>query len=170
MYVCDGERLSLRFATTAASGSPRERTLQLVQRQLGQVGIEVVPVYVPSAVLFGTIFTSGEFDAVLFNHILGPDSSALMADLYSCDGSLNISGYCQRLVTEDLDQALRILDGTHLARVLNRADAQLARDVPVIPLVERPLMAAFRSEVQNVNLNTRAWNAFANAENWWLAE
>jgi hypothetical protein len=73
-------------------------------------------------------------------------------------------------VTRDLDQARRILDGRRLADVLNRVDAQLAKDVPVILLFEQPLLAAFRASVRNVSLRTRAWNPFANAENWWLAE
>jgi peptide/nickel transport system substrate-binding protein len=170
VYVCDGERLALRFVTTAGGG-PRERTLELVQDRLGQVGIAVTPVYAPSLVVFNQVLKSGDFDLVLFNHIHGsPDTAATAVDLYGCGGSQNYSGYCQRLVTRDLDQATRILDGARLAQVLNRADAQLAKDVPVIPLVERGLLAAFTTSVRNVNLNTRAWNPFANAENWWLAE
>ena len=40
IYVCDGERLSLRLGT--ASGVPiRERTVELIQRHLRQVGVEV---------------------------------------------------------------------------------------------------------------------------------
>jgi peptide/nickel transport system substrate-binding protein len=168
VYVCDGERLSLRFFTTAGRGSPRERTLQLVQGQLGQAGVEVVPVFAPGSVLFNQILPNGEFDVALFNWIQDPNAAALMADLYGCGGDQNYSGYCQRLVTEDLDQAKHILDGARLTQVLNRADAQLAKDVPVIPLVERPLLAAFHTSVRNVTLDTGAWNPFANAEEWWL--
>jgi peptide/nickel transport system substrate-binding protein len=139
-----------------------------VQSQLGQVGVEVIPVFAPSSVLFSQIIPSGEFDVALFNWIQSPDYTVGIADLYGCGGDLNYSGYCQRLVTRDLDQARRILDVAQRARALNRADAQLSKDVPVIPLVERPLLAAFRTSVRNVSLDTRAWNPFANAENWWL--
>jgi peptide/nickel transport system substrate-binding protein len=169
VYVCGGERLSLRFVTTAGAGSPRERTLRLVQSQLGQVGIEVRPVFAPSNLLFNQILTSGEFELILFNWIKTyPDSDLDSHDLYGCDGNQNYSGYCQRLVTKDLDQVRRVLDPAQQARVLRRADAQLARDAPVIPLVERPLLAAFRPSLRNVDLATGAWNPFQNAENWWL--
>ena len=75
-------------------------------------------------------------------------------------------GYCQRLVTRDLDQSDRILDAGQRARVLNRADRQLARDVPTIPLFEVPALAAVRSTVRNFVPNScdPTWNA----ENWWL--
>ena len=142
-----GERFRLRFFTTAGSGSPRERTFKLVQGQLRQVGIEVVPVFAPPNVLFNQIIPSGEFDVALFNWIQDPEAAALMADVYGCDGDLNYSGYCQRLVTKDLDQATAHPRRSHLARVLNRADAQLAKDVPVIPLVERPLLAALTTHL-----------------------
>jgi len=82
--------------------------------------------------------------------------------------STNFTGYCQRLVARDLDQARRILDQDQRARVLNGADAQLARDVPVIPLFQPPLAVYVRSEIQNYvdRFPTAPWNA----ENWWLAK
>ncbi len=69
-------------------------------------------------------------------------------------------------MTSDLDQSDRILDRGQWARVLNRAEAQLARDVPVIPLFEVPAVAAVRSSVWNYRPNflDQTWNA----ENWWL--
>jgi ABC-type transport system substrate-binding protein len=171
VYVCGGDRLALRFVTTGGTGSPRERALQLVQERLRQVGIAVSPVYVPTASHLSQILDSGDFDLALFNWIAAdPDEAASKVDLYGCGAAQNLSGYCQRLVTRDLDQATRILDSGRLAQVLNRADAQLARDVPVIPLVERSVFAAYRTSLRNVTLDTRAWNPFQNAENWWLAE
>ena len=67
----------------------------------------------------------------------------------------------------DLDQSDRILDVQQRARVLNRADDQMARDVPTIPLFEVPLMVAVRSTVRNFKpsgFNDPTWDA----ENWWL--
>ncbi|MBA2297723.1 MAG: hypothetical protein H0W14_06750 [Actinobacteria bacterium] len=79
---------------------------------------------------------------------------------------MNWSGYCQRLLTKELDQAERILDTAARGRVLNRADRQLAKDVPVIPLYEVPLVLALRERVRNVVVSP--FNLFWNAENWWL--
>ena len=86
--------------------------------------------------------------------------------MYGCGGIQNYGGYCQRLVTRDLDQADRILDEGDQARVLNRADAQIARDVPVIPLHQVPFPAAVRSTVRGFVLSP--FNPLWGAENWWL--
>lgn len=168
IYICAGERMSLRLATTAAAGGPRERTAELVQRNLAQVGISVTPVFTNLTTLVEQILKSGTFDLALFNWIFGVDRAASLADLYRCGGGQNYAGYCQRLVTRDLDQATRVLRRERLVTVLNRADTQLARDVPVIPLVERPIVAAFTTSVRGVSLDTGAWNPFQGAENWWL--
>jgi peptide/nickel transport system substrate-binding protein len=157
--------MSLRFVTTADDPA-RAQTLSVVQRQLAEIGIEVRFVFGTRAAVFDQILPSGEFDLALYSFIGSPSTDAL-GD-YACGGRQNYSGYCQRLVTRDLDQARRLLDGGRLADALNRVDAQLARDVPVIPLFERPLLAAFDPSVRGVSLNTRAWNPFANAESWWL--
>ena len=49
---------------------------------------------------------------------------------------------------------------------LNRADAQIAKDVPVIPLYQLPFPAAVKSYVRNLTLSP--FNPLWSAENWWL--
>ena len=71
IYSCAGERLRLRFFTTAGVAD-RELALQLMQTQLRQAGVEVDPVYAPRLALFGTILPGGDFDAALFS--LGRES------------------------------------------------------------------------------------------------
>jgi peptide/nickel transport system substrate-binding protein len=139
------------------------RTLELIQRQLRQVGVEVELSFAPAPTLFGQIFPSGEFDAVeyaLFSF------DELGANVHGCGGANNITGYCQRLVTRDLDQSGRILDAGQRARVLNRADAQMAKDVPVIPLYQTPNVIAFRATIRNVV--SASSHELWNAEDWWL--
>jgi peptide/nickel transport system substrate-binding protein len=166
IYSCAGERLALRFV---ARGAPerRVRTLQLVQAQLRQAGIAVVPEYASSPSGHDQVLASGDFDVTLFAWFGAGADGGGIKDLYGCGGQQNFTGYCQRLVTRDLDQSDRILDARQRARVLNRADAHLARDVPVIPLFEVPSVAAVRSTVRNFvpKLGDPTWNA----EDWWLA-
>jgi ABC-type transport system substrate-binding protein len=72
-------------------------------------------------------------------------------------------------VTSDLDQAERILDADQQARVLNRADARMATDVPVIPIYQQPQWAAVRKTVRNFVPNSwNPLNPLSNAEDWWL--
>jgi peptide/nickel transport system substrate-binding protein len=163
IYACAGARLALRFFTIAGA-TFRIRTVQLIQSQLRQAGIEVELSFAPAPTLFTQIFSSGGFDAVEYALFSGGD--VLGAPAHGCGGSANITGYCQRLVTRDLDQSDRILDARQRARVLNRADAQLAKDVPMIPLFQTPNVIAFRAKLRNV-VSASAHELW-NAEKWWL--
>ena len=108
IYVCAGSRLSLRFVTTVPPGGFRPRVIELVQAQLRQAGIEVVPSFATTSAIFNQILASGDFDVALFSWISTPGASAKA--IFGCGGEQNYTGYCQRLVTADLDQAERILD------------------------------------------------------------
>ena len=85
--------------------------------------------------------------------------------MFACGN--HVGRYCQRLVTRDLDQANRILDPAQRARVLNRADVQLARDVPALPLYELPFVAAVRPNVRGFALSPVP-TELMDPENWWL--
>jgi peptide/nickel transport system substrate-binding protein len=166
IYACDGTRLSFRLATLA--GDPRRQGIvENIQRQLRSAGVEIVPVYYPPPILFDQVLPSGNFDLALFSYLSFPDGPGRSHLLYGCGGGQNLAGYCQRLVDRDLEQARRIVDPRRQAEVLNRADAQLAKDVPVIPLFQIPVVIASKSSVRNVRL-VAFLDPFVNAENWWL--
>ena len=165
IYVCAGQRLSLTFVAPVIPGSYRPRVIELAQKQLREVGVEVVPRYGSGPSVIGQVVPSGDFDVALFNW-----SSASQDDswksVFGTGGDQNYMGYRQRLVTSDLDQADRILDSARQAAALNRADAQMARDVPAIPLFERPEWAATTVDLRN--FAPTALDPLAGAENWWL--
>jgi peptide/nickel transport system substrate-binding protein len=163
IYSCGGERLSLRFVANAGVAS-RSRVFELAQAQLRRVGIEVRPTYAPGPALLDQVIPSGEWDVWLISYFYLPEQPVDLA--FRCQGPVNMTGYCQRLVTRELDQANRILDPVQYAGALNRADAQMARDVPVIPLWQEPSLAVFRSTIRGFVPTEPlvAWNA----EDWWL--
>jgi peptide/nickel transport system substrate-binding protein len=169
VYSCDGRRLSLRFMTTVIPGGFRPAVLDLVQAQLRRVGVEVTPSFAASGALFDQIVRSGDFDVALFAWVSGPSAAHSAQGIFACGGSQNFTGYCQRLVTAQLDQATRILDPQKQARTLNAADRQLARDVPVLPLYQQTQAIAARDSVRNVGLSLiTGVDPLWNAENWWL--
>jgi peptide/nickel transport system substrate-binding protein len=162
-YVCGAERLSLRFVANLGVAS-RSRLVELVQAQLRRVGIEVVPSFAPNAILANQIIPSGKWDVWPIAFFYLPDQAVDLA--FRCQGPANVTGYCQRLVTRELDQASRILDPNQYASALNRADRQMARDVPMLPLWQEPSLATYRSTLRGFVPTEPlvAWNA----ENWWL--
>ena len=163
VLLCGGERLSLRFVTSAAI-VVRAQALPLIQAQLRAAGVEVVPVFAAPASFFGQILPQGAFDVALFSWAGSPAAS--WANVYGCDAPQNYTGYCQRLVTAHFNEADRILDDRQRARVFNRADRGLASDVPTIPLFQFVATAAYDTSVHGFVL--LPWNALWNAENWWL--
>ena len=168
IYVCEGGRLSSRLATLAAD--PRlQQALEGIQRQLRQVGIDIVPVYLPGSVLFNEILPSGGFDLALSSYIRGPGAPGRPGRPVR----LRSGAKLLRLLPAARDSRARS-GPAHpgcepQAGVLNRADAQLANDVPVIPMYQNPVVAASTALVRNVGLGVY-WDALANAEDWWLAE
>jgi len=165
IYVCAGNRLSLRFVTAAAV-ERRELTVRLAQAQLRDVGIEVIHVFAPPAVAFGQILPSGEFDLFLFGWILGA-STAGWEDVFGCQGPNNYTGYCDRLVTRDLVQSSQILDDSRRVELLNRIDARLAKAVPAIPLYQGTGLFAFKATIRGVVSNC-CGSDYWNSEDWWL--
>lgn len=163
IYSCAGERLSLRFVARG-----RRPAAELIHAQLKQAGVEVVPIYATQSA-HDQVLETGDFDVTLFAWLGAAGGDAWgIKDLYGCGGSQNYGGYCQRLVTRDLDQADRIVDSGRRARILNGADVRLARDVPSIPLFETQGLAAVRSEVRNFLPEFSFLDPTWNAENWWL--
>ena len=170
IYVCAGERLSLRGLTIA--GNPSfEGALRIISEQLRRAGIEVRPEFAALGTLFGPsgIVPSGAFDLLLFSWVRTSDEPS-MNQILRCGGTQNFTGYCQRLVTRDLDEVGRVLDVDQRARVLNRIDARVALDVPLLPLYHLPLIGAASASLRGYALAPSGpLDPFVGAENWWLA-
>ena len=117
--------------------------------------------------LFGQILPRGEYDAALF---AWAGFGGLTWPEGWCGHVNNWGGYCSRLTTRDLKQTDLIVDPRQRARVLNAADAKLARAVPVLPVVQPVLRAAIRRTVRGVVPGGGPFFFEQNSEDWWLAE
>jgi peptide/nickel transport system substrate-binding protein len=166
IYVCPGGKLTLR-AYTVAGVAVREEALRIVTSRLRRAGVELVPKYVPGGPLFNQLGRSGDFDVMLLG--FRPLTNDGNRDTnFRCDGAQNSTGYCQRLVDRDLGEASRVLDADLRADVINRADARIAIDVPILPLFHNPLLGVARASLRGYTL-AESDNPFIGAENWWLA-
>jgi peptide/nickel transport system substrate-binding protein len=168
IYSCAGERLRLRFVTTAGVSS-REQILRVVTNQLERAGVEVETVYAPNVPLFDNVLPSGNFDVALFQYTKSVPGDAFSP--YRC--AATYSGYCSRLVDSDLDQLDRTLDPARRVVVANRIDRRLAADVPALPLLQYPLTYVVRrgrlhGVVPNGFSALTTGGSLWNAENWWL--
>ena len=168
IYVCDGARLSLRFFTHVGPGSIRPGIVEQMQAQLRRVGVEVVPTFAPPNAVFGPggVYARGEYDVALLAFIRASQGDGTKS-LFGCGAAQNVTGYCQRLVTSDLDQAAQIFDAGRQATVLNRADGRIAKDVPVVPLFQHPSYAVLARRARGFVFNSTT--GVAGANDWWLA-
>ena len=106
IYDCNGERLASHLhdgresGGSSRSGSPRSSS---------EVGIEVKPTYAPPRHCSGRSCRAATSISPPRAR-LRPRSDRTRRHIFGCEGASNLTGYCQRLVTRDLDQADRILD------------------------------------------------------------
>ena len=167
IYSCDGERLRLRFVTTA--GVPvREQVLQLAQAHLRSVGVEVVLTFASNPAFFGQLLPRGEYDAGLFAWL--NNGGGVAWPEARCGDVQNWAGFCSRLIMRDVQQTEFIVDPQQRARVLNAADVKLARAVPVLPVVQPVVRAAIRTSIRGFVPGGSQFNVTQNSEDWWLAE
>jgi len=167
IYECAGERLRLRFVTSAGN-SVRERIVTLAAAHLRNVGVEVVPAYAPLNVFLDQILPNGDFDVALFNWGGVYGGVVVWPDVL-CGNEQNFAGYCSRLVTRDAGQNL-IGSLAVRARVLNHLDTKLAKAAPVLPLVQPAIRAFFRSNLHGVSFGGSNFEVQEASEDWWLAQ
>jgi len=165
IYSCGGQRLSLRLATVTGIEA-RARTLELAQAELRQIGVEVVPRYVLFDPFFDQVY-GGDFDLALYSWGAG-GSATWPGTTFECQQPDNPTGYCDRLVTRDLDQATRTIDDRRRTGLLNSIDVRLARAAPVIPLYQGVGLFARKATVRGVVPSGAGSNFTWNAENWWI--
>ena len=167
IFSCQGRRLSFRFASTAGSVL-RERTFDLIEPELRRVGIDLVKAFSPRQLFFDTLLPQGDWDLALFAWFYGLDPAGVgLENIWGCKGSNNVTGYCNHKVTTLLRTASAQRKASLRARLLNRADALMARDLPTLPLFVRPGYVIYNSRIRNVKWNPI--DALWNAQDWWIA-
>ena len=164
IWSCGGVRASVRFATTAGN-QLRELAQSMMQDQARAAGIELRTDNASAAHLFGTRLPALDYDLIMFAWILGDPAGSYA--LYGCGGSLNSLGYCSPTVTDLLERAAGEVDADARAALANDADAQLAEDLPSLPLFVRPTFLITRKTLHGAVNNPSPQGPTWNVEDWW---
>jgi peptide/nickel transport system substrate-binding protein len=166
IFSCPGlGKLSFRFSTTAGN-QLRALTFEIIQRQLKSVGIELVPRFQPAGLLFGTTLPSSDWDIIMFTWVQTPASKITSKDLYACGGEQNYMNYCNRRVTNLLNQTAVNLDEAQRTKLLNQADVLIANDIPSIPMFVRPVFAISNKKMKGFTAPTTLEGSPWNANTW----
>jgi len=159
-------KLSFRYFTTTGN-QLRALAFEIIQRQLKSVGIELVPRFQVSGLLFGTTLIARDWDLMWFGWQGSPSSSITAEDLYSCGGDQNYMTYCNRKLTKILDQVSTTLDAGKRAQLINQGEARyLTKDVASIPMFARPVFMISARNVRGPVVNPTNEGAAWNVSSW----
>jgi len=145
---------NIRFkpVLVAVNSSPFKETAQIVQEQLRIVGIESNLVLLATADVDKRTYQDKDFDLWVNDGTFGPDPENLCARFCST-GSSAPTGYA----SAEFDAAM--VDGARQANVADRANAYfraqaiLARDLPLAPLVDTAVIVQSRDNVTGLAYN-----------------
>jgi len=175
-----GQPLELRI-TTPTGSQTRELTQQLLQEQLGAVGIRLTIENAPAASIFGNweengLLKRGEFDIVEDTWGADFDPADFLATLFTSDQIPTAANGGEgwnffRLDDPQLDAAIAAgsatLNQEERAAAYRTAVERIAESSVYIPLYRRAELDAFSAAVQGYEINS--WDEFTwNAKDWWL--
>jgi peptide/nickel transport system substrate-binding protein len=165
----DGKRLSFRISTTSGN-KLREDTQQVILDQLKKVGIEITIENAEGSAVFDKFFpesgnfADADYDIALFAYVQTPFISGSVG-LYTTDSGQNEMSYSNPKVDELLQAAAKSTDRDEVVELSNQADEEMWKDLPTIPLYQKPTLLPYRDTLVNVIDNASTfgplWNAYA---------
>src|SRR5262249_47432318 len=162
-WTCNGVKASFRFKWRSGDQLV-ELSFEAMQAQLKDVGIQLVADDTVNAL--SQDLPNGNYDIILFVWIGSPDISG-WDDIYGCRSGSdhaqdNNQGYCNQKVDKLLMAANHQLQPAKQYGLTNRALALMAKDLPTLPLFQRPTYLVYRTVmkglVENPTNEGPVWN------------
>jgi len=167
IMVCGGTKAHL-LHTSTSTNRRRVAAAQIYKENLKDIGIDVDLRLVPPNVLFGDgpqSNSAGNWDMSEYAWVTSPDSSFVVPWL-ACGKPSNNMTYCNRKVSRLLNKTDVTLNAKARAKFFAQANAQLTKDVPVIPLYAVPVIQVSKNAVKGLGSPNPAvvgpsWNIHA---------
>lgn len=163
----EGADTSITFSTTSGEAL-RENLQQIVQQQLGEIGIDVSIDNSSASTFFGEVTPGGNFEMAEFAWISTPEpviSTLFSANQLPPDGQ-NYYRYEDQEATEAMEQANATIDEQERAELLQTAQEEMAEDVPLIPIYQRPVTYAYDESLEGPVVNGTLAGPFWNLGDW----
>lgn len=164
-YEKEGKPLQLRLSTTAGN-KLREQQGVLIQDQLKKIGVDIRIDNSDSKTLFGTRLPKGDFDIANFAWIGTPFPASGANQIYKSGSDSNYGKYSNSSVDSLMTKALAEPDFEKRTALLNQVDELMWKDLPNIPLYQKPTFLAFADKYANIEDNTTTETPFWNVEEW----
>ncbi len=159
--------LTLRMS----SDNPIRTTIaRQLQGDLAAVGLRLALLDTPTADLLrpGGVLFRREFELVTFAWLTAPDPRGY--ELWACDAipaasngwrGANVTGWCNRIADTAMQDAARALAATERTASYHTQQAAFTADLPVLPLVQRPIVVFAHPQLQGITPDPLApitWN------------
>src|SRR3954449_7279463 len=164
IFTCSGTKVAFDFASTTGNAL-RTLAFTIFQDQAAKAGIQLRNAFVPAGTLFGSKLPAHDFDLAMFTQIVSVDPH-YVATNFACGNASNYTEYCNRQVTRWLLQSDRELNDSKRLALVKKVGKVLAKDVPMIPLFQRPTYFVYKTALGGLVDNPTSQGPTWNAENW----
>lgn len=169
IYAKNGKKISLRITTTSGNKT-REDQGELIKSQLAKVGIEIKIDNSPSKVLFNQRLPKGDFDIANFAWVGSVFPLSGAAQIYVTGQDSNYGAYSNADYDKLAKQAAAELDAKKQLALADQEDKLMWKDIPNLPLYQKPTFIATRKKYVNIGDNTTNEGPFWNSNTWGLAK
>jgi peptide/nickel transport system substrate-binding protein len=167
----EGASTTITFSTTA-DNRLRETLQELAQQQLKDVGITVNIKNIDSGTFFGQWTVEGNFQMAEWAWLATPDPTQTV--LFSADeiptdqnpAGQNYYRYENEEVTRWLEESDRVLDEQQRADLIRQAQEQMAEDLPILPMYQRPEYYAYAENLTGPEVNPTLAGPLWNMGEW----
>ena len=167
IYAKGGKPLSLRLSTTTGDKT-REAQGELIKDQLAKVGIAIKIDNSPSKIFFNQRLVGGDFDIANFAWNGTPFPLSGAKQIFETGSDSNYGKYSNAEFDTLAKQATAELDEAKQLALADQEDVLLWRDLPSLPLYQKPTFLAVRDKFVNIHDNPTAEGPFWNAETFGL--
>jgi peptide/nickel transport system substrate-binding protein len=171
----EGKPVQLVFVSAAASYPYRLRTAQLVQQQLKALGFGMEIRFTPPEVLYSTVAPQGKFHLAEWSEVTGIEPAPEL--LFACDqipkkptwAGKNRWRWCDPKTDALMREASGEIDIDAREKIVGEVNANIAKEVPVLPLFLPPETLAWLTRVNGIVVNAEMGNGWA-MEDWWVEQ
>jgi peptide/nickel transport system substrate-binding protein len=143
----------------------RQQTCELVQSELGQLGIKVDITPVAS---LGKTLTAGNYDLIIFAWVSTPFVFAGAQQTWISTSDSNYGHWTNTDSDKLVNQAAQDTDPQKAIDDLNAADQIMANDAYVLPLYQKPTFLAAYANIANIRDDATQTGPPYNVQEWGL--
>ncbi len=166
----EGAETTVEFSTTS-DNALRETLQEIVQQQLKDVGLTIKINNESATTYFGKTTVNGNFQMGEWAWLATPDPS--LTSLFAADQippkGINYYRYKNEQVTQWMKESDRTVDEAQRAQLLKKVQEQMAEDLPVYPMYQRPQYTAFSEDLSGVQPNPSLAGPYWNMGEWSLS-